>query len=266
MASKSVLYILMHRKLLVCLFFLATTSLWAQTRAMPQGPDLLKVIPPAPTAGDARDTLDRSIFRATRSLKDSERWKLAHRDNRYGLQDLMNDFHCATAVDLDIAKHPQLKALLDMVNSENAASGYLKDHYKRKRPFLVDAGEICIERDEDLVGSWDYPSGHATLSWAVALILSELFPSHATAIMARARAYGESRIICGVHNASAVEAGRTLGAAIFAALQATPAFQKGLDGAKKELALVPGSAFNTATCAAETKVLSISPYQYPGKR
>lgn len=226
----------------------------------------MKVIPPAPTAGDARDTLDRSIFRATRSLKDSERWKLARSDNRYGLQDLMNDFHCATAVDLDMAKHPQLKAVLDIVYRENgSASGYLKEQYKRKRPFLIDAGEICIARDEDLVGSWDYPSGHATLSWATGLVLAELFPSHASAIMARARAYGESRIICGVHNASAVEAGRTLGAAVFAALQATPGFQKALNGAKKELAQVPGSAFNTTTCATETKILALSPYPYSKK-
>jgi len=226
----------------------------------------LKVIPPPPKPGDARDNQDRAIFRATRSFKDSDRWKLAHADHRYGWQDLFNDFRCATNMDIDVTKHPQLKALLDRVGGETgAAGGYLKEQFKRKRPFLIDAGDICIARDEDLINSWDYPSGHATLSWATGLVLAELLPSRATAIMARARAYGESRVICGVHTASAVDAGRTLGAAVVAALHKVPDFNASIDAAKKELAQVPGPAANGATCAVEAKILAVVPYQGAGK-
>ena len=45
------------------------------------------------------------------------------------------------------------------------------------------------------------------MGWAWALILSELAPDRADAILARGLAYGESRAVCGVHYASDVEAG-----------------------------------------------------------
>ena len=46
-----------------------------------------------------------------------------------------------------------------------------------------------------------------------------------TQILVRARAYGESRIVCGVHNLSAVEAGRTNASALVAALHGSPQFR-----------------------------------------
>ena len=55
-------------------------------------------------------------------------------------------------------------------------------------------------------------------------------------IMARGRAYGESRIVCGVHNATAVEAGRMTSASTLAAVHAQAAFQADLALARAELA------------------------------
>ena len=49
------------------------------------------------------------------------------------------------------------------------------------------------------------------------MILAELEPDRASDILVRARAYGESRVVCGVHNASAVEGGRIIAAAMVAA-------------------------------------------------
>jgi membrane-associated phospholipid phosphatase len=48
------------------------------------------------------------------------------------------------------------------------------------------------------------------------LILAELVPEAASDVLARARAFGQSRIVCGVHNASAVEAGWMTATAVFA--------------------------------------------------
>ena len=73
------------------------------------------------------------------------------------------------------------------------------------------------------------------MGWAWALILSELAPDRANAILARGLAYGESRVICGVHYASDVEAGRLVGAAMVARLKGDRAFQRDLAAARLEI-------------------------------
>lgn len=43
-----------------------------------------------------------------------------------------------------------------------AAVNSPKDVYKRPRPYLVDPGDICVDKSEGLTKSPDYPSGHST--------------------------------------------------------------------------------------------------------
>jgi acid phosphatase (class A) len=73
-------------------------------------------------------------------------------------------------------------------------------------------------------------------AWSWALVLAELKPAKADPILALGRDSGDSRVICGVHFPSDVEAGRTLGAAMVARLHADPAFERDLKKAKKEMA------------------------------
>ena len=68
------------------------------------------------------------------------------------------------------------------------------------------------------------------------LILAEVAPDRAAEILGRARSYGESRVVCGVHYESDVQAGRVAASAVFSALQAEPAFQRDLAAVKAELA------------------------------
>jgi acid phosphatase (class A) len=140
--------------------------------------------------------------------------------------------------------------------------GRLKDFYKRKRPFLIDRGPICLPRTEELVKSFDYPSGHTTMSWVVGLLLAEAAPDRATDILARARAYGESRVVCGVHTASAVEGGRTTASAVVATLHSSVAFEAALSAARVELAALRKKAapITSASCATEGATLAIRPY------
>ncbi len=239
-----------------------------QAAAPPEGylktgaPDFFLIVPPAPVAGDPRDTADRAIFRATRSAQNTPRWMLAQHDADWSVSGLLGAFACALGSAPDSRNAPRLSALVARVTSDgNAASGGVKDRYRRKRPFLVDDGPICVARDDALVNSYDYPSGHSTLGWVTGLILAELEPDRATAILARARAYGESRIFCGVHTASAVEAGRIVAAAVLAALHQSPAFRKDMQAAGKELAaLRKNHGAESASCAAEAQAVSESPY------
>lgn len=226
-------------------------------------PDAADIIPPAPREGEPRNDADWAIFRATRALEGSERWKLAQNDDSYQPADLLRDFSCAVGAELTVESAPTVAVILGRVGTDaaNAASN-AKNKYRRTRPFLHNQGNLCIDRSEGLEKSFDYPSGHASASWTEGLALAELVPERATAILQRARGYGESRIVCGVHNWSAVEAGRTNGAAVFAALHGSKEFLADMAKARRELAAARESAPkpDAAACAREfelTKPLAV---------
>ena len=90
-----------------------------------------------------------------------------------------------------------------------------------------------------------------------ALILAELVPDRATEILARGRVFGESRMICGAHTRSAVEAGWLAGSVANAALHGSPAFRTDLDAARDEMALVRANAPapDAAACRVEAAAL-----------
>jgi acid phosphatase (class A) len=131
-----------------------------------------------------------------------------------------------------------------------------KNFNKRQRPFLIDKGETCIVISPDFAKSYDYPSGHATLSWTLGLVLAEIAPDRATQILARARAFGESRIVCGVHNASAVDAGRTEASIVVAALHSSADFRTDLEAARSEPAEARAKAAAPANCDAENALVA----------
>jgi acid phosphatase (class A) len=135
-----------------------------------------------------------------------------------------------------------------------------KDFYRRPRPYTTTNGPICVDKTDALAKSFDYPSGHATWGWAVGLILAELAPDRATPILTRARAYGESRVVCGVHNASAVIEGRTDGSAVVAALHGDRGFRADLEGARAELAALRAGGPPPARCQAEAALTATTPW------
>jgi acid phosphatase (class A) len=221
--------------------------------------DTMQILPPAPKEGEPRYENDRKIFLATRSLKDTPRWALAQND--VDERKIVADFGCAMGFTPDPQKLPKLTALLMKLRYDvGDAVNKPKDFYQRKRPYLIDEGPICVDKTEGLAKSPDYPSGHTTWGWTVGLVLAEADPAHATAILSRARAFGESRLVCGVHNSSAIEAGRTNGAALVAALHGSKAFRDDLDGVRDEIAELRKSATAPAQCDVEAALIAKSPY------
>ena len=220
------------------------------------------LLPAAPKAGTARYEADREVFRATRSLEGSPRWAQAQRDVDYATPVLMADFSCAMGVPLDAARLPQLAALVDQTsNAADASTAPAKKANQRQRPFLIDPGATC-QSTAQLAHSFDYPSGHATRGWAVGLVLTELAPDRATDLLLRSRAFADSRVVCGVHNLSAIEAGAMNGAAVVATLHASEMFQSKLAAARKELADHRLRAASNAgpQCTAERAILTPTPY------
>ncbi|HEY3950207.1 phosphatase PAP2 family protein [Phenylobacterium sp.] len=228
-------------------------------------PDTLKILPPAPQAGDIRYETDRKMFLSTRKLKDTPRWALAINDDNLSPQAIMKDFSCALGVQLTAQNAPKFTSMIPRIGRDaSVATNMTKDVWKRQRPFTIDKGPICIDPNGPIKGTYDYPSGHNTYSWAIGLILAELAPDRATEILTRARAYGESRLVCGVHNMSAVETGRTNGSIVVAALHSSPAFRADLETARTEIAAArkAGPAPDAAACAKEAPLLA-SPYGKP---
>ena len=102
-----------------------------------------------------------------------------------------------------------------------------------------------------------YPSGHTAIGWAWALILCEIAPEQTDAILARGRAFGQSRVICNVHWHSDVVEGRFMGAAAVARLHVDPAFRAEIEAAKAELAAVRAKGLKpTRDCQAEADALA----------
>ncbi len=131
---------------------------------------------------------------------------------------------------------PNTAAALQRVRTPlGAAVLTAKNRFGRNRPFVADAAIVpCIEVTDSLRASGAYPSGHAAFGWAWGLVLAELNPARADAILARGREYGDSRVVCGVHYPSDVEAGRTVAAAAIARLHANAEFRAALDAARAE--------------------------------
>jgi acid phosphatase (class A) len=226
----------------------------------PAAPDTLRVLPPAPQPGSARDETDRKVFLETRALKDTPRWSLAQADVD---ERVLKDFTCALGVELTAANAPRLTALMTRMRRDvRHAVDTPKNAYKRQRPYLIDDGAICVPKSDDLAKSPDYPSGHTTWGWTAGLVLAELAPDKASDVLVRARAYGESRLVCGVHNLSAVEAGRTNASIVVAALHGSKRFRDDLDAARREVAKArkASPAPDAATCAREAELVANSPY------
>lgn len=227
----------------------------------PDAIDTYKILPPAPVAGTTRYEADRTLFLQTRKLEGTPRWDMAKADdNSLGI---IKGMSCALGAELTPENAPRTYRFFARVGRDASRTTNLpKDIYKRQRPYLIDEGNICIAKSDALAKSPDYPSGHNTWGWSVGLLLAEIAPDRATPIMARARAFGESRLVCGVHNMSAVHMGWANGSIMVAALHGVPEFQKDLQDVKAEVAAVrkTAPAPDAARCAAEAELVAKSPY------
>lgn len=198
--------------------------------------DLLQFLPPPPMKGSELEKRDKDVFRYHREPVGSSRWRMATADVDESMPAMLRDFSDAVGMKLTPGTHPALAHLLVRMRPDVAAAvNAVKPLYARPRPFLLVDGPVC-ERKADLAKSFDYPSGHTSWGTSVALVLAEIRPEHTGAILARGREYGFSRVVCGAHSVSAVEAGRQAAAAIVAVLHGSEAFRADLESARRELA------------------------------
>jgi acid phosphatase (class A) len=203
-----------------------------------QQPDSLALLPAPPAAGSEAAAADLAQHRATRALRDSPRWRQANADVNLRFPAAAGVFACSLGVNISAERTPHLNMLLRRSLVDAGQATYTaKDHYKRQRPFAALGETTCEPKEEAaLAKDGSYPSGHAALAWAWALILAELAPERAQALFERGHAFGQSRVVCGVHWQSDVDQGRLVGSAAVARLHADATFLAQLAEARREIA------------------------------
>jgi acid phosphatase (class A) len=198
-------------------------------------PDSAAIIPPPPAEGSTAHRLDQEISLHSLGLKGSPHWDLAAEDADLEFPEA---FSCALNARITGKDAPRLYRLMQraMVDVSRSVAG-AKVAYGRPRPFMVNGKPTCSPKFDGILSrNGSYPSGHSAIGWAWALILAEIAPDRANAILARGRKFGQGRVVCNVHWQSDVDEGRTVGAAVLARLHAETTFREDLEAARSELA------------------------------
>ena len=157
----------------------------------PEGlPNSLVLLPSPPAEGSAAFALDEEVSRKSLALRGTPRWALATEDADLRFPSAAGTFSCALGIPITEKDTPHLYMLLRRTLADAGLSTYTaKNQYQRTRPFMVNGGPICTpEEEEGLRKDGSYPSGHTAIGWAWALILTEIAPDRADAILARGRA------------------------------------------------------------------------------
>ena len=223
-----------------------------------QLPDSVAMLPAPPAAGSGSLAADEEFQNAMRKLRGTPRWAQAATDAE--LRFPQADAHFSCVLDMPISEEvtPHLNMLLRRVRMDaSRANDNAKDHYKRSRPFVTTGEPICTPEEQARYKPDSYPSGHSSIGWAWALVLAELAPERANAILQRGLEFGMSRVVCGVHWRSDVEAGRILGASTVSRLHADVVFTAQMAFARREIeAARAAGARSPLDCAAETRAFA----------
>lgn len=205
---------------------------------LPPGAVDLARLPAPPAIDSAQDKLDVALMKGSIARADEKRWQKALADDA-SVYDRFAD-HLGLAIDRKTL--PRLVRLLNRVSEDAlAAASEAKTRHPRPRPFQRFAltricGKAAPPKPESAPKTGtSYPSGHAVVSWSVALVMMETAPAQASALVTRAVDYGQSRVVCGLHFPSDIEAGRIVGAAVIDKLFTVPEFRRDLTCAKQEV-------------------------------
>ena len=217
-------------------------------------------VPPPPAEGSAKQQADDAASEALRSLKGSARWDQATIDANLHFPAATSIFACALGTTVSEARTPALYRLLQRSLTDLGLATYpAKKAHQRPRPFLINGDAICTPDDRELLETdGSYPSGHSAIGWGWALILSQLAPKRAEALLARGRDYARGRMVCNVHWMSDTEVGMAVGAAAFARLQNNELFQVTMAAARAELSSASASAPDADACEREAATLALS--------
>lgn len=199
-------------------------------------PNSFIILPPPPDGGSITFLNDQARYNWGKTMRNTPRGEQAVCDARVEGNGVPEAFSEAFGVEINEETPEILKLIVGMrEDAGDLGTREAKNFYNRTRPFCFYNEDTCNpEQQEELSTNGSYPSGHTSIGWATALVLAEINPERQNEILKRGFDMGESRVICGYHFQSDVDAGRLTGAMTVARLHADPAFQAQLEKAKKE--------------------------------
>lgn len=243
----------MNRKsLFVVLLSVFTLSTFAQQKIkdVRTNPDLyflqadevansLELLPAPPQPGSILWMNDEAQYQWGKLQRNTPRGDQAAADARVGGDGVPNAFSEAFGIRISKETTPEIyKLVLGMrEDAGDLATRAAKNYYMRVRPFAFYHETTCNpEQQQELSTNGAYPSGHTAIGWATALILSEINVDRQNEILKRGYEMGQSRVICGYHFQSDVDAARLVSSAVVARLHANKNFMAQLEKAKAEFA------------------------------
>ncbi|TCM21944.1 acid phosphatase (class A) [Novosphingobium sp. PhB165] len=238
----------------------AMASVMRNGSYLPRGsaPNSLLFNPPPPAAGSAAMARDEEGARAAIAMQGTPRWEQAKIDADLFTPKVTDTFSCAAGFKIGADTTPKLQALLLKSMMDFGLASYpTKNRYQRGRPFMANGKPTCTPDQEAILRKdGSYPSGHSAIGFGAGLILASVVPERAAELVARGRAFGDSRRICNVHWLSDIEEGRVVAAAVFARLNAEPAFVADLAAARAEIA-EKRTSLPVPDCARENAALAM---------
>jgi acid phosphatase (class A) len=203
------------------------------TLLAPADVDPARLLPPPPAEGSDQQKAEIAELHKIQDARTPDELKRAQWDSEH---EDPAAFYATLGPAFDLAKLPKTRELLAIVDREQSQAKKIgKAYFKRPRPWIVDATiQGCEHADDKPLSS--YPSGHSTMAFSMGVVLADLMPDKAPAILARASDYAHSRLVCGVHYRSDIVAGQELGAAVAVQLIHNPSLKPQFDAAHEELA------------------------------
>ena len=185
-------------------------------------------VPPAPAAGSAVDNEDLAAVKRWQAERTEAQCTAANAQANATYDEFFGEVS-----PFGNPAPAEVESIFDKVRTDAGAIVYgQKQKYKRPRPFLRDPALIpCLNRES----GYAYPSGHSTTARVFGRILSDLVQSGSAKFMSYADQAALNRVIGGVHHPSDIEAGKTLGDAIYKALQQNSKFNADMNILRKDL-------------------------------
>lgn len=193
--------------------------------------DAARYLPPPPAADSAVTGAELEELRAIAAHSSDAERAAATRDAKDESADMFN-----AAIGFDLATRPETFKLLTMIGDEeedDTKPG--KAYFHRLRPYSADASLRTCTPVKPGKAANSYPSGHATRTFAMGVVLASLMPAKAQAILARSEEYAQERLVCGMHYRSDIVAGQQFGTLIALKLMENPTFQAQMAKARGEL-------------------------------
>lgn len=202
-----------------------------------EAPDSFQLLPPPPAFTSVEFLRDKAMYDWGKSMRHTERGKQAYIDADSSKENVTQQFSKSFGLDISATKTPEIYKLITTMKEDagDLATRSAKNYYNRIRPFSFFNEPTCRPEDEKTLSTnGSYPSGHTTIGFAISLVLAEINPQRQNEILKRGLEVGESRVICGYHWQSDIDAARVMAASVVAQLHANSQFNQQLAKAKME--------------------------------